>query len=50
MLNNIVVVEEFHVNIISEARLFESGVWYSRYNYILRYGKEDKYIVLKWFK
>ena len=46
-LYNICIVEGFHVNIISEARLREAGVWYSGLDCILRYGIEHNNVIIK---
>lgn len=47
VLSNVVVVEGFHVNIISEARLKQAGVWYLGLDCSLRYGTLEKSVVLK---
>ena len=39
-LSDVVFVEGFHVNIVSEARLLEAGVWFHGLNCSLRYGDE----------
>jgi hypothetical protein len=45
-LHNVVVVEGFHVNIISEARLRTSNVWYCGFDATLRSGSLTKNYVL----
>lgn len=47
VLKNVVCVEGFHVNIISEARLKQAGVWYMGLDCTLRYGALDKSVVVK---
>lgn len=46
-LMNVVVVEGFNVNIVSEARLSESGLWYQGLDCSLRLGTLDKSVVVK---
>jgi hypothetical protein len=46
ILYNIIVIKEFHINIISEARLAEKKAWYYRYNLIVRLGDYKENIVL----
>jgi hypothetical protein len=41
ILNNIVVIKGFHVNIIFKVLLYKKGIWYYRYNSTLRI--RDKY-------
>jgi hypothetical protein len=50
ILKEVAVVEGFHVNIVSEARLLESGVWYSGFDCTLRYGDEKDSVILKRLK
>lgn len=45
-LENVVVVEGFHVNIVSEARLRDSGVWYCGLDCTLRFGPLQNGVVL----
>lgn len=47
VLSNVVVVEGFHVNIISEARLEQAGVWYLGLDCSLRYGPLERSVVVK---
>ena len=35
-LYNVAVVENFHMNIVSEAQLREKGLWYSGFNCTIR--------------
>ena len=46
-LSNVAVVEGFNVNIISEARLLQAGVWYNGLDCTLRVGSAEKSIMLK---
>jgi hypothetical protein len=46
-LKDIVVVEGFYVNIILEACLRKLGVWYSRFNYLLRFRSKKENVVVK---
>ena len=46
-LTDVAVVEGFYVNIVSEARLLQSGVWYHGYDCSLRYGDALENVVLK---
>ena len=46
VLNNVIIVEEFYINIISEAKLLLTGVWYNGFNYILRFKTLEESIVL----
>ena len=46
VLNNVAVVEGFHVNIVSEARLLKAGVWYNGLDCSLKYGTEGKSVTL----
>jgi hypothetical protein len=46
VLNDVVVVEGFHVNIISEARLFDKRVWYLGLDSSLRIGTLEESIIL----
>jgi len=46
-LTEVAVVEGFHVNIISEARLFKAGVWFSGIDCSLRYGEQGDNVVMK---
>ena len=43
---NIIVIKEFYVNIISEARLAKKKAWYYKYNLIIRLGNYKENIVL----
>lgn len=45
-LSNVVVVEGFHVNIISEARLTNQGMWFLGLDTTLRYGTLADNVVL----
>ena len=47
VLKDVAVVEGFHVNIISEARLLLSKVWYHGYDCTLRYGDALENVILK---
>ena len=47
VLEDVAVVEGFHVNIVSEARLRSAGVWYSGFDCSLRFGGEDENVVVK---
>jgi hypothetical protein len=46
VLNDIIVVEGFHVNIVSEALLRKRGAWYHGYDGTLRFGDEHESTVL----
>ena len=46
-LNNVAVVPDFHVNIVSEALLLEAGVWIIGKDCSLRYGDFDSNTILK---
>jgi transposase InsO family protein len=46
LLNNVKVVEGFHVNIVSEARLKKVGIWYLGLDSTLRYGSFKDHVVL----
>jgi hypothetical protein len=46
-LSNVAVVEGFNVNIISEARLLQAGVWYNGLDCTLRTGTAEDSLVLK---
>jgi hypothetical protein len=46
VLTNVVVVEGFLMNIVSEALLVKIGVWYHRYNGTLRMGDEHENSIL----
>jgi hypothetical protein len=46
VLRDVVVVKGFHVNIVSEALLFEKGVWVYRLDSTLRIGTKQENIVL----
>jgi hypothetical protein len=46
-LENVAVVEGFHVNIVSEARLREKGLWYCGMDCTLRWGTIEQSRVLK---
>ena len=45
-LSDVVVVEGFHVNIVSEARLRDAGVWYHGLDCSLRNGNDRDNVVL----
>jgi hypothetical protein len=45
-LNDVAVVEGFHVNIVSEARLLKAGVWYHGLDCSLRFGTERNSVTL----
>ena len=47
VLSEVAVMEGFYVNIVSEARLLEAGVWYHGIECSLRYGQEARSIVLR---
>jgi hypothetical protein len=46
VLHDVAVVEGFHVNIVSEARLRKAGIWYSGFDYTLRFGNEKESVVM----
>ena len=46
ILYNIIIIKEFHINIISEARLIEKKAQYYKYNFIVRLGNYKKNIIL----
>jgi len=46
ILYNIIVIKEFHINIISEACLVEKKAWYYEYNLIVRLGDYKENVVL----
>jgi hypothetical protein len=46
VLNNVAVVEGFHTNIVSEAKLLQAGVWYSGFDCTLRSGTPEESTVL----
>ena len=46
ILYNIIVIKEFHINIISEAYLVKKKAQYYRYNLIIRLGDYKENIVL----
>jgi hypothetical protein len=46
VLRDVAVVKGFYVNIVSEALLFEKGVWVYRLNSTLRIGTKQENIVL----
>jgi hypothetical protein len=46
ILHDIAVVEGFHVNIVSKARLAKKNTWYHGYDLIIRLGTKEKNIVL----
>jgi hypothetical protein len=46
ILYNIIVIKEFHINIISEACLAEKKAWYYKYNLIVRLGDYKENIIL----
>jgi hypothetical protein len=45
-LKDVRVVEGFHVNIVSEAKLRTAGVWYMGYDSTLRFGSAENSIIL----
>jgi len=47
VLNNVAVVEGFHVNIVSEALITKAGAWYCGFDCTLRHGNMEKNVVLK---
>ncbi|KAH8598601.1 hypothetical protein B0O99DRAFT_506280, partial [Bisporella sp. PMI_857] len=47
VLSDVAVVDGFHVNIVSEARLRDAGVWYTGFDCSLRFGTEEENVVLK---
>lgn len=47
VLKDVVLVEGFHVNIISEACLSKVGVWYLGFDCLLRYGLSERSVVIK---
>ncbi|KAF2970752.1 hypothetical protein GQX73_g2825 [Xylaria multiplex] len=46
-LENVALVEGFHVNIVSEARLRDSGIWYCGLDCSLRYGTLQNSVLMK---
>ena len=46
ILYDIIVIKEFHVNIVSEARLAEKKAWYYGYDLIVRLGDREENVVL----
>ena len=46
VLENVVLVEGFHVNIISEPLAREKGIWYEGWNCTLQYGKPEESVTL----
>ena len=50
ILKDVVVVEGFYVNIISEACLYMLGVWYNGFDYLLCFGSEKENMVVKHLK
>jgi hypothetical protein len=46
ILYNIIVIKEFHINIISEACLAEKKAWYYGYNLIVRLRDYEENIIL----
>ncbi len=47
VLSNVVVIEGFYINIVSEALLLKAGLWFSRKDYTLRQGELGNSIVIK---
>ena len=45
-LENIAMVKGFYVNIISESLLREANVWYSGYDYSLRFRTLEKSVIV----
>ncbi len=50
ILQNVALVEDFHVNIVSEKLLRKSGIWYNGWDCTLRFGTLDKNVVVKKLK
>jgi hypothetical protein len=46
VLNDVVVVEGFHMNIVLKALLRKRGAWYYKYNGTLRFGDKHESIIL----
>ena len=46
ILYNIIVIKEFHINIISKARLAKKKAWYYEYNLIIRLGDHKENVIL----
>jgi hypothetical protein len=46
-LEDVAVVEGFHVNIVSEKKLRKRGVWYSGFDCTLRYGDLENSVILR---
>jgi hypothetical protein len=46
VLNNVAIMEGFHVNIILKALLYKRGAWYYKYNKTLRFKDKYKSIIL----
>ncbi len=47
VLLNIIVIEGFYINIVSEALLLKAGLWFSRKDYMLRQGELGNSVVIK---
>jgi hypothetical protein len=47
VLLNVVVIEGFYINIVSEALLLKAGLWFSRKDYMLRWGELGNSVVIK---
>ncbi len=47
VLSNVVVIEGFYVNIVSEALLLKAGLWFSRKDCMLRQGELGNSVVIK---
>ncbi|KAI1523025.1 rve domain containing protein, partial [Pyrenophora tritici-repentis] len=47
LLKNVMVVEGFHVNIVSEALLRKVGFWYTGYDWTIRSGDMEHSIILR---
>jgi len=46
-LNNVAVVEGFHVNIVSEKLLRRKDIWYCGFDCTVRYGTPERSLILK---
>ena len=46
VLRDVIVVEGFHMNIVSEALLYKKGIWYYGLDRILKMGDEYKNVIL----
>lgn len=46
IMHNVALVEGFHVNIVSEARLHQAGLWYLGYDCTLRVGTPENSLLM----